>query len=68
MNKIIKKTLIFYTFLMFVLSTSVSFSKEFIGVIGAAIGEIKNQNQEILITGSKVFYGDTILTLSLIHI
>ena len=47
---------------MFVLSTSVSFSKEFIGVIGAAIGEIKNQNQEILITGSKVFYGDTILT------
>ena len=62
MNKIIKKALIFYTFLMFVLSTSISFSKEFIGVTEAAIGEIKNQNQEILITGSKVFYGDTILT------
>ena len=46
MNKIIKKTLIFYTFLMFVLSTSVSFSKEFIVVTEAAICEIKNQNQD----------------------
>ena len=34
---------------------------EFIGVIGAAIGDIKNQKNEKLQNGSKIFYGDTIL-------
>ena len=40
--------------------TSKSLSNEIIGVIGAAVGEIKNQKNEILINGSKIFYGDTI--------
>ena len=34
----------------------------FIGVIGAAVGEIKNQNNEILQNGSKIFFGDTIIS------
>tara|TARA_B100001029_G_scaffold130276_1_gene109218 strand:+ start:1379 stop:1957 length:579 start_codon:yes stop_codon:yes gene_type:complete len=37
-------------------------TSEFIGVIGAAIGEIKNQNNEKLENGSKIFYGDTIIS------
>ena len=40
--------------------TTKSLSNEIIGVIGAAVGEIKNQKNEILINGSKIFYGDTI--------
>ena len=39
---------------------SYSYSKDFIGVIGVAIGEINNQKDEKLINGSKVYYGDTI--------
>ena len=35
---------------------------DFIGVIGAAVGEIKNQNNEILQNGSKIFFGDTIVS------
>ena len=35
---------------------------DFIGVIGAAVGEIKNQNNEILQNGSKIFFGDTIIS------
>ena len=37
-------------------------NSEFIGVIGAAIGEIKNQNNDKLVNGSKIFYGDTIIS------
>ena len=37
-------------------------TSEFIGEIGAAIGEIKNQNNEKLENGSKIFYGDTIIS------
>ena len=37
-------------------------TSEFIGVIGAAIGEIQNQKNEKLINGSKIFYGDTIIS------
>ena len=35
---------------------------DFIGVIGAAVGEIKNQKDEILQNGSKIFFGDTIVS------
>ena len=35
---------------------------DFIGVIGAAVGEIKNQNNESLQNGSKIFFGDTIVS------
>ena len=34
---------------------------EFVGVVGAAIGDIKNQNNEKLLNGSKIYYGDTII-------
>ena len=40
---------------------SYGFSKEFIGVISAGIGDITNQKNEKLSTGSKIFYGDTII-------
>ena len=37
-------------------------TSDFIGVIGVAIGNIKNQNNEKLINGSKIFHGDTIIS------
>ena len=37
-------------------------TSDFIGVIGAAIGDIKNQKNEKLVNGSKIFYGDTIIS------
>ena len=36
----------------------------FVGVIGAAIGDIKNQKNESLSNGSKIFFGDTIISKS----
>ena len=36
-------------------------SSEFIGVVGAAIGDIKNQKNETLGNGSKIYFGDTII-------
>ena len=41
-----------------------SFSSEFVGVIGAAIGNITNQKNEKLKNGSKILYGDTIIVNS----
>ena len=58
----IKKYLISVFFLLMFISKS--FSNEFIGVIGVAIGEINNQKNEKLLNGSKVFYGDTIFVKS----
>ena len=58
----IKKFLISVFFLLMFISKS--FSNEFIGVIGVAIGEINNQKNEKLLNGSKVFYGDTIFVKS----
>ena len=58
----IKKFLISVFFLLIFISKS--FSNEFIGVIGVAIGEINNQKNEKLLNGSKVFYGDTIFVKS----
>ena len=51
----------FVTILLFLMIfTSKSLSVEFIGVIGAAVGEINNQKNEKLSNGSKIYYGDTI--------
>ena len=37
-------------------------NNSFVGVIGAAIGDIKNQKNESLSNGSKIFFGDTIIS------
>jgi|TARA_B110000971_G_scaffold72201_1_gene74103 hypothetical protein len=58
MNKY--KTLIL-TLLIFMSSISFGISKEIIGVIAAGIGDISNQNNEKLLTGSKIYFGDTII-------
>ena len=43
-------------------SISLGFASEVvIGVIAAGIGDISNQNSEKLVTGSKIFFGDTII-------
>ena len=55
----LKNLLSILILLMF--TQSYGFSKEFIGVISAGIGDITNQNDEKLSTGSKIFYGDTIM-------
>ena len=55
----LKNLLSILILLMF--TQSYGFSKEFIGVISAGIGDITNQNDEKLSTGSKIFYGDTII-------
>tara|TARA_Y100000389_G_scaffold9290_1_gene8663 strand:+ start:524 stop:1099 length:576 start_codon:yes stop_codon:yes gene_type:complete len=47
--------------IIFIFTQSYGFSKEFIGVISAGIGDITNQKNEQLSTGSKIFYGDTII-------
>ena len=58
MNKI--KTLIIS--LIFSLFTiSFGSASEVIGVIAAGIGDISNQNNEKLATGSKIYFGDTII-------
>ena len=58
MNKY--KTLIL-TLLIFMSSISFGISKEIIGVIAAGIGDISNQNNEKLLTGSKIYFGDTVI-------
>ena len=56
------KKLIFSLIFLIGTNTANASTSEFIGVIGAAIGDIKNQNNEKLINGSKIFYGDTIIS------
>ena len=48
------------TLFSLILLSSKSLAVEFIGVIGAAVGEINNQKNEKLSNGSKIYYGDTI--------
>ena len=55
-----KKILILLVFLL--LPNLGKANTDFIGVIGAAIGEITNQNNEKLSNGSKIFFGDTIIS------
>ncbi len=54
--------------LIFVILTFASVANannnSFVGVIGAAIGDIKNQKNESLSNGSKIFFGDTIISKS----
>ena len=54
------KTFIFVLVIL-IMSKSYAFSKDFIGVISAGIGEITNQDSEKLTTGSKIYFGDTII-------
>ena len=61
MNYLIK-ILIFVT-LTFTSVANAS-NNSFVGVIGAAIGDIKNQKNERLSNGSKIFFGDTIISKS----
>ena len=39
-------------------------NNNFVGIIGAAVGDIKNQKNEKLANGSKIFFGDTIISSS----
>ena len=55
-----KKILILLVFLL--LPNLGKANTDFIGVIGAAVGEITNQNNEKLLNGSKIFFGDTIIS------
>ena len=54
----------FYILFFYLIFVVKSFSSEFIGVIGVAVGDIYNQKNEKLLNGSKIFYGDTILANS----
>ena len=54
----------FYILFFYLIVVVKSFSSEFIGVIGVAVGDIYNQKNEKLLNGSKIFYGDTILANS----
>ena len=55
-----KKILIFLIFLL--IPNFGNANTDFIGVIGAAVGEITNQNNEKLSNGSKIFFGDTVVS------
>ena len=54
------KTLIF-SLIIFMFSLSIGFANDVIGVISAGIGDITNQKNEKLETGSKIYFGDTII-------
>ncbi len=58
----LNKTLI-VVFLLFASVANAS-NNSFVGIIGAAIGDIKNQKDEKLVNGSKIFFGDTIISNS----
>jgi hypothetical protein len=42
-------------------SFSLVIANEFIGVVAVGVGNISNQKNEKLITGSKIYFGDTII-------
>ena len=58
MNKF--KTFLF-SLIIFMFSLSIGFANDVIGVISAGIGDITNQKNEKLETGSKIYFGDTII-------
>jgi len=58
MNKI--QTLII-SLIISLSSISIGIANEVIGVIAAGIGDISNQKSEKLSTGSKIYFGDTII-------
>ena len=55
---------IIYILLIILTSSLKSLSNDSIGVIGVAVGEVNNQKNEKLYSGSKIFYGDTIFVKS----
>ena len=54
------KTLILSSIIL-IFSISFGFANDVIGVISAGIGDITNQKNEKLETGSKIYFGDTII-------
>ena len=61
MNYLIK--ILIFVILTFTSVANAS-NNSFVGVIGAAVGDIKNQKNESLSNGSKIFFGDTIISKS----
>ena len=58
MNKI---KIILISLLLSLFSFSIGIANEFIGVVAVGVGNISNQKNEKLITGSKIYFGDTII-------
>ena len=58
MNKI---KIILTSLLLSLFSFSLVIANEFIGVVAVGVGNISNQKNEKLITGSKIYFGDTIV-------
>ena len=58
MNKI---KILIISVVLSLFSISIGSANEFIGVIAAGIGDILNQKKEKLSTGSKIYFGDTII-------
>ena len=58
MNKI---TTAFVSLIFLLFSSSNVIANEMIGIVAVGIGDISNQNNEKLTTGSKIYFGDTIV-------
>ena len=58
MNKI---KIILISLLLSLFSFSIGIANEFIGVVAVGVGNISNQKNEKLITGTKIYFGDTII-------
>ena len=58
MNKI---KILLTSLLLSLFSFSIVIANEFIGVVAVGVGNISNQKNEKLITGSKIYFGDTII-------
>ena len=58
MNKI---KILLTSLLLSLFSFSLVIANEFIGVVAVGVGNISNQKYEKLITGSKIYFGDTII-------
>ena len=66
-NTIVMNMMRFLRYFLIIFLSFISFNlvqannSEFIGIVGVSIGDVKNQKNEKLLNGSKVFYGDTII-------
>ena len=66
-NIIILHIMKYLRYLLIIFLSFISFNlvqadnSEFIGIVGVSIGDVKNQKNEKLLNGSKVFYGDSII-------
>ena len=47
---------------------TIGFNRDTVSSFGNAIGDINNQKNEKLLSGSKIFYGDTIIAVSYTHL